>query len=140
MLKNMLKKYLSLKSMLFTKERGQVLDFIEKQKRHFKAEPAFARLKKKYPGISRPTYYRNLKLLVKSGILGKSNLEDGQVLYEKIADRGHHDHFICLECGRIAEFKDAVLERRQKQICKMNNFLPQRHQLQIFGTCRECAR
>jgi Fur family transcriptional regulator, ferric uptake regulator len=134
-----LKEYLKNKGMLLTRERASLLDKIVSQKKHFEAESCFNELRQSKIPISRPTYYRNLKLFLKAGILSKSNLEDGRVIYENRLRQSHHDHFICVGCGKIIEFSDIIIEKRQKQVCKKHKFTALRHQMQIFGLCRRCA-
>lgn len=135
-----LSKFLTANDLHFTAEREELIDKIAKYHKHFEAEKFFARLKKEGLKLSRPTYYRNLNLFVKAGLIAKSNLEDGRVIYEHLLRQKHHDHFVCLKCGQIIEFYDPNIEIQRKKICNKYGFQSRRHQMQIFGLCRECGK
>ncbi|MGB9693517.1 MAG: Fur family transcriptional regulator [Fervidobacterium sp.] len=131
-------KYLEAKGLKLTKEREKILRQIISSNKHFEAEEFLFHLNKKRFNVSRPTFYRTLKVFTKLGILAKSNLEDGRVIYENLLSTNHHDHFVCTICGRIIEFKDSEIEKKQEKICEKYNFLGLRHQMQIFGLCKKC--
>ena len=133
-----LKAYLSKQGSKLTKERSKMLREVAGLHKHFESESFLAMLNRKKLGISRPTFYRTLNLFVKAGIIGKSNLEDGRVIYEHLLGHGHHDHFVCTNCGRVIEFADPEIEKQQDKICKKFKFLGVRHQMQIFGLCIKC--
>jgi len=135
-----LSEYLKNKGLRLTKEREKILREIASFHRHFEAEDFLARLNKKGLKISRPTFYRTLNLFIRAGVIGKSNLEDGRVLYEHLPGHDHHDHFVCADCGKIIEFFDPEMEKQQDKICKKFNFLGIRHQMQIFGLCSKCRK
>jgi Fur family ferric uptake transcriptional regulator len=65
-------------------------------------------------------------------------LADGRVFYEPAVGREHHEHLICVECGKILEFVQEEIERLQDEVCREYRFEPQRHTLQIYGTCEAC--
>ena len=135
-----LNEYLDARGLKFTKEREKILREIASFHRHFEAEDFLVRLNKKGLKISRPTFYRTLNLFIRAGVIGKSNLEDGRVIYECLLYQDHHDHFVCTECNRIIEFSDPEIEKQQDNICKKFKFLGIRHQMQIFGLCGKCRK
>ena len=133
-----LNEYLNKKGLKLTKERQKMLHEVSGFHNHFEAESFLEKLKKKGSGVSRPTFYRTLNLFVKAGLIGKSNFEDGRVIYEHLLGHEHHDHFVCTECREIIEFSDPDIEKKQDEICKKFNFSGLRHQMQIFGLCAKC--
>ena len=138
--KEKLSKYLDNNGLKLTKEREKILREIAGYHEHFEAESFLEKLNNKGLNISRPTFYRALNLFINAGLISKSNLEDGRVIYEHILHHGHHDHFVCTSCGKIIEFSDPDIERKQNSICEKYKFKGLRHQMQIFGICSRCNR
>jgi Fur family ferric uptake transcriptional regulator len=80
------------------------------------------------------TVYRVLTQFEQAGILKRSNFESGKAVYE--LDEGeHHDHLVCLQCGRVEEFYDPEIERRQQRIAKDRGFALQDHALALYANC-----
>ncbi|MBN2365559.1 MAG: transcriptional repressor [Calditrichaeota bacterium] len=134
---NKLRSYLKENNLRFTTERLTILEEIFNYPSHFDAEQLFIHIRNKHDNISRATVYRTLDLLSQIGILKKENLGHNYASYELDFNLPHHDHLICLECGKVVEFADPVIEKRQREICEKNGMEMIRHQLQIFGRCRE---
>lgn len=132
-----LRKHLKENDLRFTNERLIILEEIFSFPSHFDAEQLFIHIRKKYDYISRATVYRTLELLHQIGILKKENLGQDYASYELDMNMPHHDHMICLECGKVIEFFDDIIEKRQKEICSEHGMEMIRHQLQIFGRCKE---
>jgi Fur family ferric uptake transcriptional regulator len=63
-----------------------------------------------------------------------------KVAYEKVYKKQHHDHLICINCGKIIEFYNEKVEELQNEICKINHFYPIEHRLGIKGYCKECIK
>lgn len=82
---------------------------------------------------------RTLRMLCDLGIAQAVQL-DGQTTYEHLHLDNHHDHLICVRCGRIVEFFDKDIETRQRDTCLAHGFTPLMHKLEIRGVCRDCAR
>ncbi len=115
--------------------REKILETIIREARHFTALELLARLQKRHPEIGKATMYRNLPVLVQSGILQEGPHDpNGQVLYE-LSDDHHHDHIVCLDCRRIFEFHDSEIEKRQDQITQGLRFPPHDHRHVIFAAC-----
>jgi Fur family ferric uptake transcriptional regulator len=127
------------RGMRVTRERLVLFDEIFARHGHFAAEELFAGLAERGEKISRATVYRNLDLLVESGLVRKYRLGRDRFLYEHIHRGQHHDHLVCTECGRLAEFVSPGIEALQTEICRAHGFLPHVHTLQISGLCEECA-
>jgi len=130
---------LSSKGFKITKQRKQILDFILKTKGHFEIEDIVYKMKKKNKDVSRATIYRTIGLLKELGFVEEVIKYDNKTIYE-IAGKGHHDHLICIKCGKIIEFEDKNIEELQNKICKKYNFKPIYHRLEIFGICEECQK
>jgi Fur family ferric uptake transcriptional regulator len=90
--------------------------------------------------IGLATVYRVLTQFEQAGILLRSNFESGKAVFE-LNEGSHHDHLVCLDCGRVEEFFDEKIEDRQKKIAEEKGFQLQEHALALYGHCtkRNCA-
>jgi len=132
-----LRNYLKENQLRFTNERLILLEEIFNFPSHFDAEQLFIHIRRKHHHISRATVYRTLDLLSQIKILKKENLGKDYASYELDMNVPHHDHLICVVCGKVLEFSDELIEKRQQEICKNNKMVMIRHQLQIFVRCKE---
>jgi len=108
---------------------------------HFSAETLYEWLRDEDgPAVSRATVYRTLGLLVEGGFLESLDTGQGELLYEHVLGHRHHDHIVCLECGRIEEFYDEEIERLQEAAAQRKGFTILRHNLRLFGKCAACTR
>ncbi len=130
--------YLNLKNLKLTKERKAVLHEMFLHRGHLEAEDILHSLRRKKKGASRATVYRTLELLVDSEIVRKVDLGHGHSHYELVLGHAHHEHMICLGCGKVIEFSDKKIERFYKKLCEQNQFKPTSHHFQIFGYCKDC--
>lgn len=130
--------YLKLKGLKFTPERRAILREVFSMHKHFDIETLYDRLKKRKERISLATIYRLIPLLVESGMVRQAVLCQGHVTYEHIYGHKHHDHMVCAKCGKVIEFSDDKLEKRQEEVCKKYNFQPIEHRLGIRGLCSKC--
>jgi len=130
--------FLRSQKLKLTGERMAILEAVFQQRTHFDAESLHGDLKGRGSAISRATVYRTLDLLVQCGLVRKSSLGSSHANYEAARGDEHHDHLICLLCGRVIEFFRPELEAMQEQICQEHGFRPLQHSLQIFGLCRNC--
>lgn len=132
--------YLKKKALKFTPERKLILKEVFSFHKHFNVEELFSRLRKKNKAISRATIYRTLPLLIESGLIREALRCRDRVYYEHVFGHPHHDHLVCIECGKIIEFKNEKLEKLQDGICKKYGFEPIEHRLGIKGYCRRCHK
>ena len=130
--------YIKEKNLRYTKQREQILDAFFSFDRHFTIEELYAKLKKNDVDVGYATLYRTLKLIRECGLSGMIKLEDGKAKWEKTFGIEHHDHLICMECGRIIEVKSEKIEQLQNKLAAENRFTPVRHKLEIYGICAEC--
>jgi Fur family ferric uptake transcriptional regulator len=121
-----------------TAGRRAILEELARNETHFDAEGLLSRLRRHDAKVSRATVYRTLGQLVESGLLRKYDLGGRLTLYERIAGKDHHEHMICLVCGRMIEFVQDEIERLQNRVCRRHRFRPVSHTLQIYGVCEDC--
>lgn len=118
-----------------TLPRLQVLEIFQgRRRRHMSAEDVYRELLAESRDIGLATVYRVLTQFEQAGILKRSNFESGKAVYE--LDEGeHHDHLVCLQCGRVEEFFDPEIERRQQRIARDRGFALQDHALALYANC-----
>jgi Fur family ferric uptake transcriptional regulator len=109
------------------------------ERRHLSAEDVYKRITEANGDVGLATIYRVLGQLTDVGILVRSvfDAESGKAVYE-VHEGKHHDHLVCLECGRVDEFVDDVIEKRQKAVAEANGYALAQHQLALYGYCAEC--
>jgi Fur family ferric uptake transcriptional regulator len=130
--------FLAERKLRMTKERETLVREILRAPRHFEAEQLIRRLRWSRRRVSRATVYRTLSLLESSGILKRSTFGGDRSYYEAVLNEGHHDHLVCLECGRIEEFEEPQIETLQQRVCSDKGFTLMDHVHQMFGLCPEC--
>jgi Fur family ferric uptake transcriptional regulator len=122
-----------------TGERLVLLDEVFRQHGHIDAEELLAAVQERGMKISRATVYRNLDLLVESGLVRKQRLGRRRFLYEHIHGGQRHDHLVCTACGRVVEFVSPGIAALQAEICRAHGFQAGIYSLQINSICRGCA-
>jgi len=122
-----------------TVPRIKVLQVLEEcGDRHVSAEDVYRVLLTRRDDIGLATIYRVLTQFEGAGLVRRHNFEGGSSVFE--LDRGgHHDHIVCLECGKVKEFCDEAIERRQREIAREQGFEIARHALIIYGHCQNPA-
>ena len=134
-LKNVLKN----EGLRYTQQRQIIWDEIRNSSEHRDAEEIYFEIKTKNQiKVSRATVYRTIDVLVKNKLVRKLELGDGKALYENKIDEAHHDHMICVQCGRIEEFVNDDIEKIQDEIVKSFDYKMIRHIHQLFVLCNEC--
>ena len=124
-----------------TLPRIKVLEVFQHAKqRHFTAEDVFKALLGEGAEVGLATVYRVLMQFEQAGILTRSHFESGKAMFE-LNEGQHHDHLVCLDCGRVEEFFDAEIERRQRDIALTRGFTLQEHSLTLYAHCArvDCA-
>ena len=123
-----------------TLPRIKILDIFQRaQQRHMTAEDVFKILLSEGSDIGLATVYRVLTQFEQAGILIRSNFESGKAVYE-LNEGQHHDHFICTSCGKVEEFYDPEIEKRQHAVAKAKGWLVQDHTMALYGQCADCAK
>ena len=136
---DVLKKALKKEGLRYTHQRQAIWDELSASDEHRDAEEIYLALYNSGLKVSRATVYRTIDVLVKNNLVRKLDLGDGRARYENKMDTAHHDHLICVQCGKIEEFMDNVIENRQEVIVENFGYRLIRHIHQLFVICDECG-
>ena len=118
-----------------TLPRLKILEVFQRgAQRHMTAEDVFRLLLQARTDIGLATVYRVLTQFEQAGILTRSHFESGKAVYE-INEGTHHDHLVCLDCGRVEEFYDAEIEQRQHSVAHAKGFDIAEHALSLYARC-----
>jgi len=118
-----------------TLPRLKILEIFQKgQQRHMTAEDVFRVLLQDRSDIGLATVYRVLTQFEQAGLLSRSHFESGKSVYE-LNEGQHHDHLVCLDCGRVEEFYDAEIESRQQSVAQAKGFKIADHALSLYANC-----
>lgn len=118
-----------------TLPRLRILELFEKSEvRHLSAEDVYKILLKEGTDSGLATVYRVLTQFEQAGLLVRHHFESGKAVYE-LNQGGHHDHLVCLQCGRVEEFYDADIEKRQTKVAEQRGFRIHDHSLHIYADC-----
>lgn len=122
-----------------TLPRTKILQILENtDAQHLSAEEIYKALMDQGDDVGLATVYRVLTQFESAGLIMRHNFGEGKSVFE--IDQGeHHDHIVCLQCGKVIEFVDSVIEERQEEIAKKNNFKMTDHSLYIYGFCSDCV-
>ena len=124
-----------------TLPRLKVLDILEGgARRHMSAEDIYKRMLDSREDIGLATVYRVLTQFETAGLVTRHHFEDGMAVFE-LNQGAHHDHIVCLDCGRVEEFVDGGIEERQNAVADRLGFEIRHHALVMYGHCRkqDCA-
>ncbi|SES76995.1 ferric uptake regulator, Fur family [Nitrosomonas marina] len=118
-----------------TLPRLKILNLFENSPiRHLSAEDVYKELINENEDIGLATVYRVLTQFEQAGLLERHHFESGKAVFE-LKNEGHHDHLVCMQCGRVEEFYDAEIEKRQIEIAKTRGFKLQEHSLSLYAEC-----
>lgn len=118
-----------------TLPRLKILEVFERgPRRHMSAEDVYRALIAEGSDIGLATVYRVLMQFEQAGLLTRSNFESGRSVFE-LNEGQHHDHLVCLSCGRVEEFYDPQIEQRQRAVARQHGFELQEHTLALYATC-----
>ncbi len=119
-----------------TMPRLKILEILEHSgTRHMSAEEIYKRLLEASQDIGLATVYRVLTQFETAGLVTRHHFEDGMAVFE-LNQGSHHDHIVCMDCGRVEEFSDPDIERRQESIAKKLGFEIHEHSLVLYGRCQ----
>jgi Fur family ferric uptake transcriptional regulator len=118
-----------------TLPRIKVLEVFQKaQQRHMSAEDVYRVLLAEEADVGLATVYRVLMQFEQAGILSRTHFETGKAVFE-LNEGKHHDHLVCLDCGRVEEFYDAEIEKRQRSVAHARGFELHDHALALYAAC-----
>lgn len=122
-----------------TLPRVKILEILEARRdAHLSAEDVYRALLEAGEDIGLATVYRVLTQFEAAGLVERHNFEGNQAVFE-LNQGQHHDHMVCVECGRIQEFYDEVIEERQRKVAAAHNFALTDHSLILYGRCQDCT-
>lgn len=123
-----------------TLPRRRILEILEKNASgHMNAEDVYQQLHDAGEDVSLATVYRVLTQFENAGLVTKHHFEGGHSVYE-LNQGEHHDHILCVKCGKVEEFLDEVIEQRQSAIAEKAGFAMTDHCLYIYGICADCQK
>ena len=134
------KELLKKNNLKYTKQRELILKALYQNNGHFSPEFLYNLVQEedKKVNISIATVYRTLTLLEDGGLVSSVTFGGGKK-YE-FGIKAHHDHLICIKCGKIVEFCDEEIENRQDEIAKFFKFKMTNHSMKIYGLCEKCQK
>lgn len=130
---NHLKQY----GLKITNQRLLVAEKIFRMNTHFTVDSLAEELREQRDRISRATIYRIVSLLVESGQLIEHKFDSSMKVYEYARNRQHHDHIVCMDCGRIDEFVDERIEKVQVNMARRLGYRLEDHAMILHGRCKE---
>lgn len=120
-----------------TLPRLKVLEIFQRSgQRHLAAEDVYKALLNEGSDIGLATVYRVLMQFTQAGLLSRQHFEGGRAVFE-INEGRHHDHMVCLRCGKVVEFYDAQIEQRQRDLAEQHGFELHEHSLAMYGLCAD---
>jgi Fur family transcriptional regulator, ferric uptake regulator len=123
-----------------TAPRATVLEAFLSLERHVTAEQVFEVARKTDPGIGQATVFRTMRLLAEAGLAREARTAAGSMEYEHAYRHAHHDHLICVDCGKVVEFEDEGIEKAQEAVYRSLGFEPTWHRMELLGRCPACAK
>ena len=130
---------LSEKGYRLTPQRLMILSAIENSDDHISAEEIYAQVVAKYPNVNMSTVYRTLELLKQLRLVTETDLGGGRVRYHP-ADKGHHHHLVCTECGTVIDLDESLLSSLERTLLREYKFIADLKHLAIFGRCANCRK
>lgn len=123
-----------------TLPRMKILEFLETSKvRHQSAEEIYRALLEGGEEVGLATVYRVLTQFETAGLVTRHHFEGGQAVFE-LTQSGHHDHIVCVVCGKVEEFFDETIELQQEKIAESKGYEVTDHSLTLYGRCSECQK
>ena len=120
-----------------TPQRMMIISAIENSNHHISAEEIYAQVVTKYPNVNISTVYRTLELLKRLNLVTETDMGEGRVRYHP-ADKGHHHHLVCQECGTIIDLDESLLAPLESALLKEYKFSANLRHLAILGRCEDC--
>lgn len=121
-----------------TDQRRLIVEAFFEAPNHISIEELLAQVRAKDSRVGYATVYRTLKLLTECGVAFERKFGDGLTRYELADESSHHDHLICVDCGKIIEFEEPQIEELQEKIASRHGFILKTHKHEMYGTCSEC--
>ena len=133
-------KFVAQEGLRRTVQRDNVLDTFLATERHVTVQELYDLVRSRHKGIGYATVARTVKLMCDSGVCRQVDFGEGALRYEHKYGHNHHDHLICVRCGRFEEIYSPKLEEIQHELVKKHGYIQESHKLEIFGLCPRCAK
>jgi Fur family ferric uptake transcriptional regulator len=138
--KEKFEKFVAQEGLRRTEQRDKVLDTFLATERHVTVQELYDLVRSRHKGIGYATVARTVKLMCDSSICRQVDFGEGALRYEHKYGHNHHDHLICVRCGRFEEIYSPKLEEIQHELVKKHRYVQESHKLDIFGLCPRCAK
>jgi len=138
-LRRALDSYMSREGLRSTEQRRLIVETFFDSPEHVTLDGLLERVRAVDSRIGYATVYRTMKMLSEGGVAHERKFGDGLTRYELADSEAHHDHLICLECGRIQEFEEPQIEDLQERVATRYGFEVHHHKHELYGRCRECT-
>jgi Fur family transcriptional regulator, ferric uptake regulator len=136
-----LQTYMLKKGLRSTAQRRLIVDTFFERASHMSIEDLLTEVRARDRGIGYATVYRTLKLLAECGVASERRFGDGLSRYELADDASaHHDHLICIACGKILEFEEPRIEALQDEVAARHGFAVTSHKHEMYGVCSDCQK
>ncbi len=139
-LQELLRRYLRDHNLPVTHQREAIAAAIFFSGAHLSVGDIERVLRERGVAAGKATVYRTLELLVNAGLVQEHDFGEGYKRYEPVAAQSHHEHLICLNCGKVVEFSSERIERMKSLIADEHGFRHHHHRLEIYGICSDCQR
>ncbi len=138
-LRRNLETYMSRKGLRSTEQRRLIVETFFETPEHVTLDRLLERVREVDSRIGYATVYRTMKMLSDGGVAHEQKFGDGLTRYELADGDAHHDHLICMDCGRIQEFEEPQIEQLQDRVAHRHGFEVHHHKHELYGRCGTCA-
>lgn len=129
------KDFLASKGLRLTRQRQAIAEVFFRTSAHLSLPEVLSLARQEHPSVGYATVYRTMKILAESGLATEHKFAEGSVRYEPSVEGEHHDHLICVDCGRIVEYEDDEIERLQEELARRHGFRVVSHRHEIYAEC-----
>jgi Fur family ferric uptake transcriptional regulator len=133
-----LRQYMEKQGLRSTDQRRLIVETFFLAPNHVSIEELLAQVRVHEKKVGYATVYRTLKLLSQCGVAFERRFGDGLTRYELADAESHHDHLICLDCGKITEFEEPKIEELQEKVAHRYGFELRSHKHEMYGVCPQC--
>jgi Fur family ferric uptake transcriptional regulator len=134
-----LQHHIDRRGLKLTRQRRLIAEVFFDAGGHVAADQVWDRVRHTDPNVSLATVYRTMKLLTECGLAAPHRFDGTSVRYEPAAEEEeHHDHLICVKCGRIVEFVNESIEALQERVAREAGFVVHHHRMELYGECAGC--
>jgi len=137
--RSLLKNFIKSRGLRQSGQRDRVVETFLAQKGHISAEDLLSQVRVKDKRVGLTTVYRTLKLLTECDLAVERKFNRQVSTFEPARKGQHHDHLICLGCGKIMEFENKNIETLQEDVARKHGFFISHHVLELYGTCLDCS-